>query len=134
MSTSTRTTIISCYNDGQLSNTGNILPVGFGWVKDLITLQKQKNLIVLLHGGCLKYGLKNSTYKKKFGNKNPYSSLLSSFTEAKVQIKICELCLNQNGYNLSDIESDIKPVPFSIAYLIEQQKEIDVIYDSPVVV
>jgi hypothetical protein len=35
--------------------------------------------------------------------------------------KICQLCLYQNGYTLDDILPMIKPVKFSIQYLIDQQ-------------
>lgn len=128
-----KSTIISCYNDGKLSNVSNLVPVGFGWINDLISLKKAKNLIVLLHGGCLKYGLRNSVYNKQFGNKNPYKKLLTTWMKLdNISIKICELCLAQNGYTVNDVISGIESVPFSIQYLIEQQQEGSiVIYDAP---
>jgi hypothetical protein len=116
--------------------------------------EKKQKLVALLHGQCLKYGLRNSVYRKKFGTNNPYKSLFKSWVsnatgatdvntgggKYKVKIKICNLCLQQNGYSLDDILPEIKPVPFSISYLIEQQQlstinhprgKAIVIYDSP---
>lgn len=134
-----RRVIISCYNAGTETNTGQVLPVGFGWVNDLISLKdnKKRKLIALLHGECLKYGLKNSVYKAKFGTNNPFKKLLQNWaTNDGVSIKICNLCLTQNGYTVADILPFVQPVPFSIQYIINQQsssssKPAVVIYDSP---
>lgn len=131
------TTIISCF-----SGTANveILPVGFKWVNDLLLVKSYPSyyeLEIMLHGSCLKYGLKNHVYNKSFGTDNPYKSLLKKWNKLGIKIKICNLCLTEEGYSATtDILKFIVPVTFSIQYLIDQQFKTSgktiVIYDSPV--
>src|SRR5207245_2360287 len=126
--------IISCYNDGQFLANSLQSPVGFSWISDLLKLdqKKEQELIALLHGGCLKYGLRNKIYKKHFGTNNPFKKLLKSWTEQNVTIKICQLCLTKDGFTLADLLKFVEPVPFSIQYLIVEQEQENaiVIYDS----
>jgi intracellular sulfur oxidation DsrE/DsrF family protein len=138
MTKENKTTIISCYNDGEETNTSIILPVGFGWINDLLELKTKNKLIVLLHGACLKYGLRNSVYEKKFNTVNPFKKLLKGWVVQDISIKICNLCLTQNGYSApEDILPFIETVPFSIQYLINQQSKGKdssiVIYDAPAI-
>lgn len=116
--------IISCFNPGTETNTTQVLPVSFQWINDLISLgdARRWKLIALLHGGCLKYGLRNSVYYKKFGTNNPFKDLISGWRKVGISIKICDLCLKQNGYNPStNILPFIRTVPFSIQYIVQQQ-------------
>ena len=90
--------------------------------------------MALLHGECLKYGLKNRAYKTKFGTNNPFKKLLQGWATQGIVIKICHLCLVQNGYLDADILPFAHPVPFSIQYIINQQAKTElaiVIYDAP---
>src|SRR5438094_563425 len=105
-----RTTIvISCIYDKSSSSS---LPIGFSWANTLVTQFKDKyKVIVLLHGECLKYGLKSEVYKQHFGTPNPFAKFLA---ELKSQIVICNLCLHEKGFNSKQLLPFVKPIPFSI--------------------
>ena len=87
---------------------------------------------MLLHGGCLKYGLTNNAYLSHFGVPNPFESILVNEHNAGVNIVICQLCLTKDGFNDSELLNFIQPIPFSVQYLIQQQLACGsiVIYDS----
>lgn len=131
--------IISCFNDGKTNANELVPPVGFGWVSNLIAvdglnkpiskqIQQPMRLTVLLHGACLKYGLRNSVYKKYFGTNNPFKDLLESWVKLssnnhrqlrenklrqdspdgqnkskyEISIKICNFCAKQDGFFISE--------------------------------
>jgi intracellular sulfur oxidation DsrE/DsrF family protein len=122
--------VISCFNN---TFSTQILPVGFNWGQILSTQYKKKyRVTILLHGGCIFYGLNNATYQASFGTLNPFATFLEKiFTENKVKIVICELCLRNDGYMDNQLLEFIKPVPFSINYIARAQLRGDlVIYDS----
>ena len=123
-----RQVIISCYEDG-------VPPVGFNWANTLVTQfpSSEYTLTCLLHGYCLSYALNDAAYNEFFGTINPQLSLLQTLNETYgVTMKVCELCLTENGYNNSQLASFMVPVPYSIQYLIQSQLTCNsiVIYDS----
>lgn len=124
-------TIISCIYDGTDQSP---TPIGFSWAQTLATKFKGKySQTVLIHGENLKYGLKSSVYKQLYGTDNPFEELLTKFNKKyKIKIVICELCLTNAGFNNSQLLSFIKPIPFSIDFIIESQvkKHAVVIYDA----
>jgi len=121
-------TIISCIYDG------TPMPIGFSWVNTLAIKFKCKyKLTILLHGECLKYGLKSDIYQSYYGIPNPYATFLQQLVEKyKIKIVICELCLKNDGFNNTQLLPFIKPIPFSIDFIAESQakKQAIVIYDA----
>jgi intracellular sulfur oxidation DsrE/DsrF family protein len=121
-------TIISCIYDG------SPIPIGFSWANTLATRYECKyKQTVLLHGECLKYGLNSDVYQSIYGTPNPSATLLQQFVEQyKIKVVICELCLNNEGFNNSQLLPFIKPVPFSIDFIAESQakEHAVVIYDA----
>ena len=111
-------------------------PLGFKWIQVLSERfsSSQKEYILLLHGSCLYFGLQNSAYEARFNTTNPQLTFLQNLHSAGVQIRICELCLQNEGFQNSDLLPFVQPVAFSIDYLINEQIENDavVIYDSPI--
>lgn len=112
--------VISCFYD---SNIPTELPVGFGWAQILSTQYKQKyNIIVLLHGENIRYGLNNKTYKEKYGIPNPYAKFLEKlFVKNNVVIVICHLCLVKDGINDDQLLKIVLPIPFSINFIAQMQ-------------
>ena len=126
------TVVISCFNAGTESSP---LPVGFSWGATLAreqTFCSSRQVILLLHGDCLKYGLTNLAYSNKYGcEKNPFARFLYELSTEGVQLKICHLCLVQNGFTDQDLLAFVVPVHFSIDYIIREQKRgAVIIYDS----
>jgi len=117
--------VISCFNDGNP-------PIGFKWTSILLDKFEKRHykITLVLHGDCLKYSLRSSKYPD--GNKNPYKNLLKIYTDYGVHIVVCELCLNELGYTNKDILSFVKPIPFSIDFIIQKQVQCNavIIYDS----
>ncbi len=121
--------IISCFYDS-LDKT--ILPIGFSWVETLIMLYKKKyKITILLHGGCIKYGLKSSSYYKLYNTKNPFKKFLRNLHKHNVKIVICKYCLQKDGFTIDQLLKFIKPINFSIDYIAQKQLEGSVIiYDA----
>ena len=121
-------TIISCFQDGKPT------PLGFSWSKTLAEKFYCKyQQTILLHGDCLKYGLTNSVYQAKFGSENPFAAFLCDlYRNDKVRIVICQLCLNSDGFAVSQLLPFIRPISFSVDYIAGSQakKGAVIIYDS----
>jgi len=116
---------MSCFDDGTP-------PVSFKWTEILVTLfkKRQYQITMVLHGECLKYSLRSSKYP---GGSNPYKTMLKSLSKKYcVNIVVCNLCLTENDYSSEDVLPFIKPIPFSIDYIIQSQVQDNakVIYDS----
>lgn len=127
--TGPRRVIMSAY---QANPTPGSLPVAFNWMNILSAnfTSSQRAYVLLLHGACLSYGLKSRP-----GLVNPFESFLTSLHSRGVSIKICHLCMDQNGFLVTELMSFVEPVAFSVDYLIQQQEvypEAIVLYDSPV--
>jgi intracellular sulfur oxidation DsrE/DsrF family protein len=92
----------------------------------------KRDIIILLHGECLKYGLKSKVYRKTYGCRaNPFAPFLLELRRKQVQIRICNLCLMQDGFDEQDLLEFVVPVPFSIDYLLqEEDRGAKVVYDS----
>jgi intracellular sulfur oxidation DsrE/DsrF family protein len=110
--------LISCFNNSSKAS----LPVGLSWAKTLSdNYSDTYNVKMILHGDCIKFGLRSSKYER----------LLRNLYDIGVDIFICHLCLINDGFTDSDILQFIQPVPFSIDYIIQCQLQGDVIiYDS----
>src|SRR3990167_4333698 len=96
------TVILSCFNDGNP-------PLPFKWAKILSSQFNDRNysIILLLHGQSLKYSLNSS--------KNPWKNLLEQLHyDYNILIVVCELCLLQDSYTLTEVLPFIEPIPFSI--------------------
>lgn len=122
--------VISCFYNSADPPT---LPVGFNWAQILSTQYKKKyNVTILLHGSCIPYGLNNNTYKMKYDTINPFSDFLKKLSiENGVEIVICHLCLENDGFNDGQLLNFIKPIPFSINFIAQSQlKGSLVIYDA----
>lgn len=122
--------VISCFYD---SLNEDSLPTGFSWAKTLATTYKNKyKITILLHGENIKYGLKSSVYENNFGVPNPYESFLYELkNKNKVNIVICHLCLENDGYTKKNVLEFIKLIDFSIDYIAQSQlKGKFVIYDA----
>ncbi len=121
-------TIISCFYDGEP------VPIGFSWSKTLATQFKGRyNQTILLHGDCLKYGLRSSAYRAKFGTENPFECYLYELFKCyKIRIVICQLCLEADGFKLSDLLPFVKPIAFSVDFIAQSQakKGAVIIYDA----
>lgn len=125
--------IISCFNSVASGSSVNSLPVGFNWSQILITMYSNKyKVTALLHGDCLKYGLKEDVYFTTYGEANPYAGFLHSLYKKGVKIVLCHLCLTQDGFNDSDLLPFIKPISFSIDYILRKQTKPKhfVVYDA----
>jgi hypothetical protein len=123
-------TIISCIHDG---TTQSPIPVGFSWTETLASEFKGKyKLTILLHGECLKYGLKNEVYQKSFSVPNPFAKLLEKFHKHGIEIVICNLCLNNDGFDKTQLLYFVKPIAFSIDYIATEQAKNGsvVVYDA----
>lgn len=121
--------VISCFNDSLDPTT---LPVGFSWAEVLTSLYRKKyKVTILLHGDCIKFGLNSATYISKYGTTNPYENFLCELAEHKVKIVICDLCLQDDGFNPSELLTFVKPIPFSVDYIAQSQlKKRIVVYDA----
>jgi hypothetical protein len=121
-------TVISCFQDGDPT------PLGFSWSKTLAeNFPCKYRQTILLHGDCLKYGLNNSAYQARFGVENPFASFLYDlYRNDKVRIVICQLCLNADGFAVSQLLPFIQPIAFSVDYIAESQAKRGavIIYDS----
>lgn len=120
--------IISCFYNSANSN----LPIGFDWAQTLLENYKTYNVTILLHGQNIPYGLNNKVYKKTYNLDNPYICFFQTLVEKySLKIVICNLCLNKDGFNDSQLLPFIKPIPFSISYIAESEKcGKTVIYDA----
>ena len=119
--------LISCFYDG------TPLPVGFSWTETMSQrpYRGKYRLTMLLHGECLKYGLRNSIYKNRYGIENPNKLFLSKMGKRyKVKIIICHLCLNKDGFKSSDLLSFVRPIPFSVDYILKFGSKHQVVYDA----
>lgn len=113
--------VMSSFYDG-------VPPISFTWVEDLLKLFPLKyNITILLHGECLKYGLKESVYVEKYGTTNPYAPLLKNFDSKGVKIVICNYCISQQGFNDNQLLLFVEPIKFSIDYIATRDKMGDVI-------
>lgn len=110
--------LLSCFNDGVNGN----MPVALDWAVTLIKLfPKEYKIIILLHGECIKYCLKKN---------NIYLKLLKKMHKNGIKIRVCNYCLKKDGYDIDDKLNFIKPVKFSVDYVVKcQMKKIYVIYD-----
>lgn len=119
--------VISCFYDSI-----NSIPLGFSWTDTILKLFKNKyKITILLHGETLKYGLRSSIYKKKYGKSNPYKIFLKKMVKEGIRIVICEYCLKKDGYNNIQLLKIIKPIKFSVDYIAQAQlKGKIVIYDA----
>lgn len=113
--------ILSCFRDGTP-------PVSFAWTRDLVEKfpKPDRQITMVLHGACLKYGLRKD---------NPYAQLLKELHLQGVKMVICQFCqfcLNHEGYLDSELLCFVKPIPFSIDYIIEMQTQCGavVVYDA----
>lgn len=119
--------IISCFYNSANSN----LPVGFDWAQTLLENYKIYNVTILLHGQNIPYGLNNKVYKKTYNLDNPYICFFQTLVKKNLKIVICNLCLNKDGFNDSQLLPFVKPIPFSISYIAESEKcGKTVIYDA----
>lgn len=124
--------LISCFY-GSTSETEENPPVGFSWTEILASQYERKYILtMLLHGECLKYGLKSEVYKSKYGTINPYSKFLKRLYNNGVRIIICNLCLTKDGFNSNELLGFIKPISFSIDYILQYQVKCKhfVVYDA----
>ncbi|AYV83936.1 MAG: hypothetical protein Hyperionvirus14_25 [Hyperionvirus sp.] len=117
--------VMSCYEDGAP-------PVSFKWTDILVTRfgERDYEITMVLHGGCLKYALRSSKYP---GGTNPYKEMLKVLAKKYcVKIVVCHLCLVENGYKSEDVLPFVKEIPFSIEYIIQAQVEENakVVYDA----
>lgn len=116
--------------------TSNPLPMAFSWCQTLASMYPgMYNQTLLLHGETLYYGLKNNVYQEKYGIANPFEEYLKNLVETyNVKIVICNLCLTNRGFNRKQLLPFIRPVPFSISYIIQTQikKGAIVIYDAQI--
>lgn len=121
--------IISCFY-----NAGNSdLPVGFGWAETLLKqFINQYKVTILLHGQNIPFGLNNKVYQQTYNLNNPYISFFETLVKKyHLKIKICELCLTKDGFNNKQVLPYVKPVPFSVDYIIRsQQRGKIIIYDA----
>lgn len=83
--------------------------------------ESKYNLFILLHKGCLKYGLTNSAYQERYGEPNPYASFLTDMNQKCVKIKICQLCITNLGFKDSELLPFVKPVAYMEDYIIQFQ-------------
>jgi intracellular sulfur oxidation DsrE/DsrF family protein len=114
--------IISCFNSPQNPSE---LPVGFQWAQDLLIHFPHKyKITLLLHGGCIKDGIKPP-------KPTMISEFLTKLASHGVHVVICKLCLEQDGFKTSQLLPFIKPIKFSIDYIAESQLSgYIVIYDA----
>lgn len=122
--------VISCYN-----NAFNPieLPTGFTWTQDFVMLYPNKyRLTMLLHGGCLYYGLKSDVFEAKFGFPNPFVGFLTQIHfDHHVTIKICQFCVTNDEFTDADLLDFVEPVPFGVNYLVQQElRGAIIIYDA----
>jgi len=82
-------------------------------------------ITILLHGGCLKYGLTNSAYQERYKEPNPYASFLTDMRQKNVKIKICQLCITKSGFKDDELLPFVKPVPYIIDYMLQFQTKKD---------
>jgi hypothetical protein len=126
-------TVISCIYDGTKQSP---TPIGFSWAETLATKFKGKyNQTILLHGETLKYGLQSDVYKDNFGTPNPFESFLHRLSSKyAVKIVICDLCLNNDGFNQTQLLPFIKPITFSIDFIAQSQanKHAVIVYDAQI--
>lgn len=120
-------TVISCFNDG------HPVPLGFSWSKTLAEkFGCRYKQTILLHGECLKYGLRSSAYRAKFGIDNPFEDFLAQLIRSKVRIVICKLCLDADGFKVEELLRFVEPISFSVDFIAQSQarKGAVVIYDA----
>lgn len=106
---------MSSYYDGAPPNS-------FFWTYELITTFSYRHyrITLLLHGQNLKYASAVD---------NPYKRLLKYFHRHGVKIVVCDLCESALPTVLLPF---VKPVPFSIDFIIQQQEKYNAvtIYDA----
>jgi hypothetical protein len=129
--------LISCFYDNLSTDIfKNDLPIGFSWIATLSNepYKDKYKLTMLLHGECLKYGLNSESYQSVYGTDNPYGRFLKNIHERGVKIIICKLCLIKDGFSVNDLIHYIRPIPFSIDYILQYQRKCDhaVVYDAQI--
>jgi intracellular sulfur oxidation DsrE/DsrF family protein len=87
------------------AGTDTAEPIGFKWIRVLAEkfASPQKEYHLLLHGACLYYGLNDNAYRRKFNTNNPQLAYLTNLHNMGVQIRICELCLQDEGFSNADL-------------------------------
>ena len=114
-----RHVIISCYQ------TGVPQPPGFSWANTLVTLFPSQvyTLTLLIHGVCIPNAFTDTAYEALYeSGPNPSSGLLQTLNSTYgVSVKLCQLCLTNDGYSNSDLLPFVETVPFSIKYIIDNQ-------------
>lgn len=110
--------LISCVYDADWPE----IPTGFNIAETIKKFGNYK-IKILLHGNCLKYALDDKQYNKTYNTNNPFKEfLLTLFEKKHVSIKVCEKCLKDDGFNNSDLLKFVKPVKYSMDYIIKQEK------------
>lgn len=121
--------LFRCYYDNV-----NSKPNSFNYIDTLLQLFPNKyNITMLLQGDCIKYSLKNSTFKYKFGYKNPYKKYLKNLVNSGVKIVYCEYCLHSDGFKNSETLNFVNPITYSVDFTAQTQLQgIPVIYDGSI--
>lgn len=121
--------VISCFYDAASTDQ---LPVGFSWIEILLEQYSSKyKVTILLHGNCLKFGLRCKPYFEKYHTNNPYADFLKKMHKLGAKIVICDLCLHRDGFSNEQLLKFVKPIPFSIDFIAQSQlKGALVVYDA----
>jgi len=111
--------LLSCFND----STNDELPVALDWAKTLLNLFPNKyRITVLLHGECIKYSLKKNNRRKK---------IIKKLHNDGVRFRVCKYCLENDGFSIDDVIRFIKPIKFSVDYIVKcQSRGIHIINDE----
>jgi intracellular sulfur oxidation DsrE/DsrF family protein len=109
--------LVACFWAGDPTNK---LPTGLSWSENLSKNYKQYRLTSLLHGDCIKYGLRPEVYQSIYGVTNPFAANITGLVNNGVKVIVCHLCSTNDKYPSDGYLPGLTFTPFSIAFIIEQ--------------